>query len=115
MTHRDVAVNLSVDQENRNFRRGNRGHRRDLFKVEPIFPAGIKKSDFDNGSQECSPKPWSGMKELPHAIIADFSKIGERRLRSHRAEERIAAKRLQELSSTHGFAETEDALRMLVC
>src|SRR5882672_1096047 len=115
MTCWDVAVNLAVDQKHWNFRRGDHCHRRDLFQVESIFPTGIEKSDLDNGPQECSSQPWAGVKELSHAIEANLPKIRERRLSNHRAEHRIAAYRLQELGSTHGLAETEDAPGVQVC
>jgi len=44
----DVAVDVAVDEEDRNFRRGDRIFRRDLPHVEVILPSGVEESEFND-------------------------------------------------------------------
>ena len=74
MANGDVAVLLPVDQKNRNVGRCHGSIRRDLFEVEMVLPPCKTKRDFHHRTQYRSPHPWSGVKELSHAVIGDLAK-----------------------------------------
>lgn len=54
------------------------------------------------------------MEGLPHAVISDFTKIGEGRFGGYGAEVWMRVERLEELRGPHGFPETEDAAGMIL-
>jgi len=51
---------------------------------------------------------------LTHAVVRNFSKAGERRLRDHGTETWLNLEGLQELCSSHGLSQSENAVRALV-
>ena len=111
----DVAIDLAVDQKDRDSSRGDRIFWGDLLHVEPVLPACIEKSKFDNRTKNSASKPRTKMKRLTHAIVGDLAKAGERRFGGYGAEVWLDRERLQELGGAHGFAEAEDATRVILC
>ena len=111
----DVAIDLAVDQKDRDSSRGDCIFWRDLLHVEPVLPACIEKSKFDNRTKNSAPKPRTEMKRLTHAIVGDLAKAGERRFDGNCAEAWLDSEGLQELGRAHGFAEAEDAMRVILC
>jgi hypothetical protein len=110
----DVAIDLAVDQKDRDSRRGDYIFWGDLLHVEPVFPAYIKKSKFDNRTKNSASKPRTEMKRLTHAIVCNLAKAGERRFGGHGAEVGFNHEGLQEFGGSHGFAEAEDAMRVIL-
>ena len=47
VAHGDVAVDLAVDEENRDGRRSDGIFRRNFLQVEVVFPAHAQEGDFD--------------------------------------------------------------------
>src|SRR5579862_9558777 len=110
--HGDVAVDLSMDEQHRHVavRDGLLGG--DLLHVEPVFPASPKKGGLDDRTEKSTAKPRAGAKRLSHAVISDFTKIGERGLGSHGAQLRMRVERLKQFGRAHRFTEAEYASRM---
>src|SRR5437867_1629891 len=54
------------------------------------------------------------MERLSHAVVGDLTKIGEGRLGDYGAEVWMGVERLEELRGAHGFAEGEDAVRVIL-
>ena len=109
----NVAVDLTVNEQDGNFGGGNDIFWRDLLHVDAIFPAGIEEREFDNGAEERASEPGAEMKRLAHPIVGDLAKIRERGLGDDGAEARLDGERLQELSGTHGFSKSENAARVI--
>jgi hypothetical protein len=111
----NVAVDLAVNEENWNFRGGDGVLGRDLLHVQVMFPADVEESEFDDRAEEGSTKPGAEVKGLSHAVVGDLAKAGEGRFGGDGAEAGLDGERLQKLSGTHGFTESEDAVRMILC
>ena len=110
----DVAIDLAVDQKDRDSSRGDCIFWGDLLHVEPVLPVCIEKGEFDNRTKNSASKPRTEMKRLTHAIVGDLAKAGERRFGGNCAEVWLDSEGLQELGGAHGFAETEDAMRVIL-
>src|SRR5579859_5967936 len=107
-----VAVNLTVNQQNRNAGPPHRIFRRNLLHVESILPMSTHKCDFHKRPQENPPHPRSEMKRLPHAVVRNLTKIGEWRLGHHSTETRTRIKRFQQLRRPHRLPQPVDAMRL---
>jgi hypothetical protein len=114
MTNRNVAIDLAMNEEDGNARGGDRIFGGNLIHVQVVLPADLEESKFDDGAKEGASEPWADMKGLAHAVVRDFMKSGEGRLRSHGTEARLDGERLQKFGGTHGFSESEDAVRMIL-
>src|SRR5580704_243930 len=86
VTHWDVAIDLSMDQENRNFGLRNCVFRRHLQHVQSVFPAGIVKSGGYNRTQDSAAHPRARIEKLSHAVVSNLLEIRKRRLRDHPTE-----------------------------
>src|ERR1700722_12066517 len=98
----DVAIDLAVDQKDRDSSRGDCIFWGDLQHVEPVPPPCIEKSEFDNRTKNSASKPRIEMKRMTHAIIGSLAKAGERRFGGHGTEVGLDRERLRELGGSHG-------------
>jgi hypothetical protein len=113
MADRDVAVEFSVNEENRDRRGGDGVFGGNLLHVEAVLQARAEKGDFHEGAEDGASDPRAQMKGLSHAVVGDLTKSGEGRLGGYGAEAWMGIERLQELCGSHGFGETEDAAGMI--
>lgn len=113
VAHRNIAVNLAVNEKNRDSGGGDSIFWRNLLHVEFVLPAGVEEGEFDYRPEESASKPGTQVEWLAHAVVGDFAKVRERRFGSDGAETRLDGERLQELCGAHGFAEAEDAARVI--
>ena len=114
MTNRDVAVDLSVDQKDWDLRGGDGVFWCDLLHVESALQADVEEGEFDYWAEKSSSEPGTEMEGLTHAIVGDLAESGERGFCGDGAESRLNRERLQEFCCAHGFAESEDAVRMVM-
>ncbi len=91
---RNVAVDLAMNQKDRNFGACDRIFWRDLLHVEAVLPASIEKREFDDGAEESASEPRAEVKGLAHAVIGDLAKAGEGRFCGDGAEARLDSERL---------------------
>jgi len=113
MAKGNIAVDLAVDQKDRNSSGCDRSFGRDLLHVEAIFPASVQEGELDEGAKDGAPKPRTEVKGLAHAVIGDFAEAGEGRFGGDRAETRLDTERLQEFCGAHRFCESEDTVRVI--
>jgi hypothetical protein len=85
-----------------------------LLHVEAVLPADVRESEFDDGAEDGASEPWAEMKGLTHAITGDLAKAGEGGLSDDGTEARLDGERLQELRGPHRFAESENAMRVIM-
>jgi hypothetical protein len=50
VTHGNIVVVFSVDEQNRNLGSAGNGLWRDLSKVKAVFPKAVSKGEFDSGT-----------------------------------------------------------------
>ena len=113
MAHGNVAVDLAVNQENRD-RRGCDGiFGRNILHAEVVLQAGAEEGDFDQWTEEEASDPGAKAEGLSHAVVGDLAKTCEGRFGDDGAEMWVRVERLQEFRRTHGFAEGEDAVGMI--
>src|ERR1700733_7758938 len=110
----NVAVDLTVDEENRDSRCGHGIFRGNVFHVEVVLQAGAKECDFDERAWDGASHPRTQVEGLSHAVIGDLTKIGEGRLGGYGAEAWVGVERLEEFGGSHGFGEPEDATGMIL-
>jgi len=114
MAARNVAVNLAVDEQNRDRGCGHGVFRGNVFHVEVVLQAGAKECGFDERAEDGASDPRTQVEGLPHAVVSDLTKIGEGRLGGYGAELWVRVERLEEFGGSHGFSETEDATGMIL-
>lgn len=114
VAERDIAVFDAVDEQDGNLGCGDGGFGGDPLEIEVVLPACIGKGNLDGRTENGSTEPWAGVEELAYPIIGDFVEVGERRFRDDRTETGFDGEGLQKLGSAHGFAEAENAGRVLV-
>lgn len=112
VARRNVAVDLAVNQKNRNLRSCDRIFWRDLLHVEVVLETDVEESKLDDRSKERTSEPGAEVKGLSHAVVGDLAKAGKARFGSDGAEARLDGERLQEFGRAHGFPESEDAVRV---
>ena len=110
----NVAIDLAVNQKNRDSRGCDRVFWRDLLHVEAVLPARVEESEFDDGAEDGASEPGAEVKGLAHTIVGDLAESGERRFGGYSAEAGLDGERLQELGGAHGLGESEDAVRMIL-
>ena len=110
----NVAVDLAVDEQNRDRGCGHGVFRGNIFHVEVVLQAGAKECDFDERAEDGASDPRTQVEGLSHAVVSDLTKIGEGRLGGYGAELWVGVERLEELCGSHGFGETEDAAGMIL-
>ena len=104
----NVAVDLAVDEKNRNSCRCDGVLGRKCRQVEVVLPTRSKKRDFDQRAENCSSDPRAEVKGLSHAIVGDLSERGERRFDGDGAEVWVRVEGLEKLRGAHRFGEGED-------
>ena len=114
MADGNVAVNLAVDEQNRDRGCGHGVFRGNVFQVEVVLQAGAKECDFDERAEEAASDPRTQVEGLSHAVVSDLTKVGEGRLGGYGAELWVGVERLEEFGGSHGFSETEDATGMIL-
>ena len=110
VTEEDVAVDCAVDEEDGDGGVGDGFFGGDGVHVEFVAGADVEEREFDEGAEEGASDPRSGVELLAHAVVADFAKAGERGFGCHGTEIGLGGKGLQELSGSHGLAESENAI-----
>lgn len=114
MADGNVAVDLAVDEQNRDRGCGHGVFRGNVFQVEVVLQAGAKECDFDERAEEAASDPRTQVEGLSHAVVSDLAKVGEGRLGGYGAELWVGVERLEEFGGSHGFGETEDATGMIL-
>ena len=114
VTNWNIAINLTMNEEDWHTGRGDGILRRRLIHVEMVFPADVEESEFDDWAEESAPEPGAEMQGLAQAVVSDFMKTRKRRFRGDGAEAGFYGERLQELAGSHGFGKSEDAMRMIL-
>jgi hypothetical protein len=114
MARRNVAVDLAMNQKDRNSGSCDRIFWRDLLHVQAVLPARIEEGEFDDGAKDGASEPWAEVKGLSHAVVSDLAEGGERRFGGYCAEARLDRERLEELSRAHRFGKSEDAVRVIL-
>ena len=94
MTDWNVAVDLAVNQENRNVCPGDGIFGRDFLHVEAVLKAGAQESDLDEGAEDGAAYPGTEVERLSHAVVGDLAKIGERGFGGDSAEVRVGVEGL---------------------
>lgn len=108
----DIAVDLAVNEKDRDvcMRDGIFGG--NLLHVEVILPAGAKEGDLDKRAEEGASDPGAEVEGLSHAVAGDLAESDEGRFGGDGAEIRMSVEGLEELRGAHGFAEGVDATGM---
>lgn len=112
VTQGNVAVDLAVNQENRDCRGCDGIFRGNILHAEVILQAGAEKGNFDEWAEDGASDPRAEVERLSHAVVGDLAKIGEGRFGDYGAEVWVSVEGLEELRGAHGFAEGEDAAGM---
>ena len=86
MTHGDVAIGGSRDQQRRYGGMFHGAFGISLGEIHVVAPAGVCERDFDERSSGCSPEPGSERRVLGHTVVGDLAKGGEGRLDGDGAE-----------------------------
>lgn len=110
----NVIVDLAVNQKDRHLGGYDRIFWRNLLHIEAVLQSHVQESEFDDGAEEGASEPGTEVKGLPHAVVGDLAETGEGRFGGDGAEAGLDGERLQELGGAHGFAESEDAVRVIL-
>lgn len=91
----NVAIDLAVNEKDRDLGSCDRIFWRNLLHVEVILQAHIDECEFYDGAKEGASEPGAEVKRLAHTVVGDFAKTGERRFGSDGTEVRLDGERLQ--------------------
>ena len=114
MTGWNVAIDLAVNQENRDCCSCGGILWGNLLHVQVVLPTRAEEGDFYERAEECASDPGAQTEGLSHAVVGDLAKSGEGGFGDDGADVRMRVERLEELGGAHGFAEGEDAAGMIL-
>ena len=73
----DVAVDLAVNEKDRNAGRRYGIFWRNIIHVQVVLPARAEKGGLDERTEDGASNPRAEVEGLSHAVVGDLTKIGE--------------------------------------